>query len=138
MADPTVQLGDALRDRYAFERELGRGGMTTVYLAQDHKHSRLVALKVLHAELATTLGPERFLREIKVPARLDHPHILPLLDSGADAGLLWYTMPYAEGETLRDRLRREILAWRGPSRATSTTGTYPSPPARRILRREGS
>jgi serine/threonine-protein kinase len=81
--------------------------MATVYLAQDLKHGRLVALKVLHAEVAATVGPERFLREIRVTARLDHPHILPVLDSGGAAGLLWYTMPYVEGESLRDRLRRE-------------------------------
>jgi eukaryotic-like serine/threonine-protein kinase len=71
------QLGDALRDHYLLERELGRGGMVTVYLARDLKHDRLVALKVLHAELAATVGPERFLREIRLTARLDHPHILP-------------------------------------------------------------
>jgi serine/threonine protein kinase len=100
-------LADALRDRYLIERELGRGGMATVYLAHDLKHDRRVALKVLHPELATTLGPERFLREIHLTARLDHPHILPVFDSGAAGGLLWYTMPYVEGESLRERLRRE-------------------------------
>jgi serine/threonine-protein kinase len=81
--------------------------MATVYLAHDLKHDRRVALKLLHPELATTLGPERFLREIHLTARLDHPHILPVFDSGAAGGLLWYTMPYVEGESLRDRLRRE-------------------------------
>jgi hypothetical protein len=81
--------------------------MATVYLARDLKHERPVALKVLHPELAATLGPERFLREIRLTARLDHPHILPVLDSGEAGGLLWYTMPYVEGESLRDRLRRE-------------------------------
>jgi TolB-like protein len=81
--------------------------MATVYLAVEVKHSRLVALKVLHPELAATVGPERFLLEIRVTARLDHPHILPVLASGKAAGLLWYTMPYVEGESLRDRLRRE-------------------------------
>jgi serine/threonine-protein kinase len=100
-------LAEALSDRYAFERELGRGGMATVYLARDLRHDRLVALKVLHPELAHALGPERFLREIRTTARLDHPHILPVFDSGEAAGLLWYTMPYVEGESLRDRLRRE-------------------------------
>jgi TolB-like protein/Flp pilus assembly protein TadD len=90
------------------ERELGRGGMATVYLAQDLKHGRLVALKVLHAELAAALGWERFLREIELAARLEHPHILALLDSGQAEGLLWYSMPYVEGESLRDRLRREV------------------------------
>jgi tetratricopeptide (TPR) repeat protein len=82
--------------------------MATVYLAQDLKHDRPVALKVLHPELGATLGPERFLREIRLTARLDHPHILPVLDSGEAAGQLWYTMPYVRGESLRDRLRREV------------------------------
>jgi serine/threonine protein kinase/tetratricopeptide (TPR) repeat protein len=100
-------LRDALRDRYVLERELGRGGMATVYLAQDLKHDRPVALKVLLAELAATLGPDRFQREIKLAARLQHPHILTVLDSGEAAGQLWFTMPYVEGESLRDRLRRE-------------------------------
>jgi serine/threonine-protein kinase len=81
--------------------------MATVYLAQDLRHDRLIALKVLHPELAQALGPERFLREIKVAARLQHPHILTVLDSGEAAGLLWYTMPYVEGESLRGRLERE-------------------------------
>jgi TolB-like protein len=103
---PTA-LADALRDRYELRRELGRGGMATVYLARDLKHDRLVALKVFHPELAATLGPERFLREIHLTARLDHPHILPVFDSGEANGLLWYSMPYVEGESLRDRLRRE-------------------------------
>jgi eukaryotic-like serine/threonine-protein kinase len=102
-----VLLADALRDRYLIERELGRGGMATVYLARDLKHDRLVALKALHPELAVVLGPERFLREIKLAARLQHPHILTVHDSGESAGRLWYTMPYVQGETLRDRLRRE-------------------------------
>jgi eukaryotic-like serine/threonine-protein kinase len=100
-------LTDALRGRYVIERELGRGGMATVYLARDEKHDRHVALKLLHGELAAALGPERFLREIKLTARLDHPHILPVLDSGETLGRLWYTMPFVEGESLRDRLRRE-------------------------------
>ena len=107
-----TQLLDALRsalaNRYRLERELGRGGMATVYLAHDLRHDRPVALKVLHPELAPRLGPERFQREIKLAARLDHPHILPVHDSGEAAGLLWYTMPYVEGESLRDRLRREV------------------------------
>jgi serine/threonine protein kinase len=107
VADIAVQLRDALRDRYLLERELGRGGMATVYLARDLKHDRLVALKVLHPDLAATIGPERFQREIHLAARLQHPHILPLFDSGEAAGSLWYTMPYVEGESLRDRLRRE-------------------------------
>jgi serine/threonine-protein kinase len=97
----------ALGAAYVLEREIARGGMATVYLARDAKHDRLVALKVLHSELAAGLGPDRFLREIQVTARLDHPHILPVLDSGSGSGLLWYTMPYVEGTTLRDRLRKE-------------------------------
>jgi eukaryotic-like serine/threonine-protein kinase len=102
------QLQDALADRYQLDRELGRGGMATVFLAHDPRHDRPVALKVLHPELAATLGPERFQREIKTAARLQHPHILTLLDSGEAAGQLWFTMPYVEGESLRDRLRREV------------------------------
>src|SRR3989441_4948825 len=81
--------------------------MATVYLAQDVKHDRVVALKVLHPELAASLGPDRFLREIKLAARLNHPHILPLYDSGEAQGFLYYVMPYVEGESLRDRLARE-------------------------------
>jgi tetratricopeptide (TPR) repeat protein len=100
-------FAEALSARYEIERELGRGGMATVYLARDLKHDRPVALKALHPELAHALGPERFLREIRTTARLDHPHILPVLDSGEAGGLLWYTMPYVRGESLRDRLRRE-------------------------------
>jgi eukaryotic-like serine/threonine-protein kinase len=105
---PPAALAEALRDRYILERELGRGGMATVYLALDVKHNRRVALKVLHPELAGTIGPDRFLHEIKLTASLDHPHILPVLDSGEAAGRLWYTMPYVRGESLRDRLRREV------------------------------
>ena len=92
---------------YTIDRELGRGGMATVYLAQDTKHERLVALKVLHPDLAASLGPERFLREIKLAARLNHPHILGLHDSGDAEGFLYYVMPYVEGESLRERLDRE-------------------------------
>ena len=102
------QLQTALGAQYTLERELGRGGMATVFLAQDTKHHRSVALKVLHPELAATLGPQRFRREIEVAARLQHPHILSVHDSGeTPAGQLWFTMPYVEGESLRDRLRRE-------------------------------
>jgi TolB-like protein/tRNA A-37 threonylcarbamoyl transferase component Bud32 len=101
------QLTHALTGRYRLERELGRGGMATVYLAHDLKHDRRVALKVLSPEVAHTLGAERFLREIRVTAGFDHPHILPLLDSGQAGDLLYYLMPYVEGESLRDRLTRE-------------------------------
>jgi serine/threonine-protein kinase len=95
-----------LADRYPVERELGRGGMATVYLAHDLRHQRPVALKVLHPEVAPLLGPERFVREIRLAARLQHPHILPLFDSGETDGLLWYTMPFVAGESLRARLTR--------------------------------
>jgi eukaryotic-like serine/threonine-protein kinase len=105
--DLPEQLQRGLADRYAIERELGRGGMATVYLATDLRHDRPVALKVLHPQLAASLGPERFLREIKLAARLQHPHILTVLDSGDTAGRLWFTMPFIEGESLRDRLVRE-------------------------------
>src|SRR5690349_4059867 len=100
-------LREALADRYAIERELGRGGMAVVYLAQDLRHERPVALKVLLPELAATLGPDRFQREIRFAARLQHPHILTVLDSGEAAGQLWFTMPYVEGESLRARIRGE-------------------------------
>src|SRR6266404_1947164 len=107
MSLPREQLRNALADLYTVDRELGRGGMATVYLAQDVKHDRVVALKVLHPELAASLGPDRFLREIKLAARLNHPHILPLFDSGEAEGFLYYVMPYVEGESLRERLERE-------------------------------
>jgi eukaryotic-like serine/threonine-protein kinase len=107
LSDPHDQLRVGLAGRYMLERELGRGGMATVYLAHDLKHDRPVALKVLHSELAATLGPVRFLREIKLAARLQHPHILSVHDSGETAGCLWFTMPYVDGESLRARLRRE-------------------------------
>jgi len=101
------RLQAALAGRYTIERELGRGGMATVYLAEDLKHHRPVALKVLKPELAAALGHERFLREIEIAARLNHPHILTLHDSGEAAGFLYYVMPFVEGESLRDRLNRE-------------------------------
>jgi serine/threonine-protein kinase len=107
MTDLRAQLQQGLTTAYTLERELGRGGMATVFLAHDLKHDRPVALKVLHPELAATLGPERFQREIKLAARLQHPHVLTVLDSGETGGRLWFTMPYVEGESLRDRLRRE-------------------------------
>ena len=100
-------LAKALADRYRIERELGAGGMATVYLAHDLRHDRDVAVKVLHPELGAALGGERFLSEIKTTAKLQHPHILPLLDSGGTNGLLYYVMPFVTGETLRDRLTRE-------------------------------
>src|SRR5690349_20957625 len=102
-----TRLADALSDRYRIERELGAGGMATVYLAQDLKHDRKVALKVLKPELAAVLGAERFVVEIKTTASLQHAHILPLFDSGDADGQLYYVMPYIQGETIRERLNRE-------------------------------
>ena len=102
--DPVTRLNAALQGRYAIERELGEGGMATVYLADDLKHERKVALKVLKPELAAVVGAERFLAEIKTTANLQHPHILPLHDSGEADGLLFYVMPMVEGESLRQRL----------------------------------
>ena len=100
-------LTTALAGRYRLERELGAGGMATVWLAEDVRHRRRVAIKVLHPELSAVLGPERFLKEIELTANLQHPHILPLFDSGSAEGLLYYVMPFVEGETLRARLERE-------------------------------
>ena len=107
MPDLLDRLKTALSDRYAVQEEIGAGGMATVYLAEDLKHHRKVAVKVLRPELAAALGPERFLREITTTAQLNHPHILPLHDSGEADGFLFYVMPYVEGESLRDRLNRE-------------------------------
>jgi serine/threonine-protein kinase len=125
LTDPAGRLARALAERYRVERELGRGGMAVVYAAQDLRHDRPVAIKVLRPELSASLGADRFLREIRVAARLQHPHILPVLDSGEvppEAGvggtILWYAMPLVPGESLRDRLRREgaqplgdVLRW---------------------------
>ncbi len=107
MADPFPQLTDALSDRYHIERELGAGGMATVYLAHDRKHDRKVAIKVLRPELAAVIGAERFLREIKTIANLQHPHILGLIDSGEVGGTAYFVMPFVDGESLRARLHRE-------------------------------
>ncbi|MDH4348308.1 MAG: serine/threonine-protein kinase [Gemmatimonadota bacterium] len=101
------RLQAALADRYRLDREVGQGGMATVYLAQDLKHNRRVALKVLRPELAAALGPERFVREVETVAQLQHPHILPLFDSGEADGFLYYVMPFVDGESLRERLKRE-------------------------------
>jgi len=106
-----THVSAALAGRYVLEREVGRGGMATVYLARDLRHDRFVAVKVLHAELAAVVGGARFLAEIRTTAALQHPHILPLFDSGSadrDRGLLYYVMPFVEGETLRARLAREV------------------------------
>ena len=107
MTDLGAQIQNSLGQAYTIERELGRGGMATVFLARDHKHDRLVALKVLDPELGAVLGGERFLSEIRVTANLQHPNLLPLFDSGSADGFLYYVMPYVEGETLRHRLERE-------------------------------
>jgi len=115
-----VGPGTVLAGRYTLEREVGRGGMATVYLARDSRHNRAVAVKILRAEIAAWLGHERFLREIQIAAGLTHPHILPLYDSGETGGLLYYVMPYVDGESLRDRIQRE--------------GRLPHADARRIAR----
>ena len=107
MTDQRYPWADALADRYRIEAELGHGGMAVVFVAHDLKHARRVAIKVLRPELAAALGRDRFLREIQLTARLQHPHILAVFDSGETAGQLWYTMPYVDGETLRARLARE-------------------------------
>ena len=105
--DTITRLNAALEGRYRIERELGEGGMATVYLADDLKHERKVALKVLKPELAAVVGAERFLAEIKTTANLQHPHILPLFDSGEADSFLFYVMPHVEGESLRQRIDRE-------------------------------
>ena len=107
MTNIAARLTAALAERYALERELGQGGMALVYSARDLRHDRMVAVKVVKPELSAILGPERFLAEIRVTAHLQHPHILPLFDSGTADGLLFYVMPYIESESLRERLRRE-------------------------------
>jgi len=107
LPDPPIHLQEALASRYRLEHELGQGGMATVYLAHDLKHDRKVAIKVLRPELAAALGAERFLAEVRITARLDHPHILTLIDSGSVDGTLFYVMPFVRGESLRARLTRE-------------------------------
>src|SRR5258708_1526065 len=107
MAPNLADLTATLAGRYRIERELGRGGMATVYLATEPKHDRKVAIKVLHPELAATLGAERFLREIHIAAGLTHPHILPLIDSGEAGGLLYYVTPHVTDGSLRERLERD-------------------------------
>src|SRR5256886_10810969 len=97
-------IAAALADRYAVERELGRGGMATVYLAEEKKHGRKVAIKVLRPEITASVGTDRFLREIGIAARLSHPHIVPLIDSGEAGGFLYYVQPHVPGGSLRDRL----------------------------------
>src|SRR6266540_3117049 len=108
MATPLARLGTALADRYIVERELGAGGMATVYLAHDVRHNRKVAIKVLRPDVAALIGAERFLKEIETTANLQHPNILPLFDSGQVEATVFYVMPYVAGESLRARLAREI------------------------------
>src|SRR5918995_7267420 len=107
MTAAAQRLSAALAGRYRIERELGAGGMATVYLAHDARHDRKVAIKVLRPELSAVIGAERFLREIRTIANLQHPHILGLIDSGEVHGTAYYVMPFVEGESLRDRLNRE-------------------------------
>ncbi len=115
MPEITSRLSTALADRYKIEREVGTGGMATVYLAEDLKHKRKVAVKVLRPELSAMLGAERFVQEIETTANLQHPHILPLFDSGEADGFLYYVMPFIDGETVRDKLNREnSLVWKKP------------------------
>ncbi len=124
MVDLEPRLQAALGERYVLDRELGRGGMAIVYLARDRKHDREVAIKVLRPEIGASLGSERFLLEIQTAAKLNHPHVLPLHDSGEADGLLYYVMPYVEGESLRDRIRRD--------------GSLPAAEALQIAREVGS
>ena len=109
MPDFMDRLKTALADRYVIEREIGAGGMATVYLARDLKHDREVAVEVFRPELAAVVGAERFLHEIQIAAQLDHPHILTLIDSGEADGFLYYVMPYVQGESLRDKLQRKKI-----------------------------
>src|SRR5690349_25086553 len=105
--DALAHVHAALSGRYRVDREIGAGGMAIVYLARDLRHDRMVALKVLRPELSAIIGGDRFLAEIRTTANLQHPHILPLHDSGEADGIVYYVMPFVEGESLRDRLRRE-------------------------------
>ncbi len=107
MSDVITRLNGALKGRYRVDREVGEGGMATVYVADDLRHERRVALKVMKPELAAAVGAERFLAEIKTTANLQHPHILPLFDSGEADSFLIYVMPFVEGESLRERIDRE-------------------------------
>ena len=113
--DPITSLRTALRGHYEIEREIGQGAYATVYLARDLKHERKVAIKVLHADPTSETGELRFIREIRLLARLQHPNILPLHDSGHVEALLYYVMPYVSGETLRDRIDRRTAPCEAPS-----------------------
>jgi len=118
MTETAGRIAALLADRYRIEREVGAGGMATVYLAHDVRHHRKVALKVLRPELAAVIGAERFLSEIRATANLQHPNILPLFDSGQIDGTVFYVMPFVEGESLRDRLSRK-----SSSRSTTRSGS---------------
>ena len=140
IADGQARLQAVIGGAYTLERELGRGGMATVYLAYERKHGRKAAVKVLHPELAALLGPERFLQEIRVTARLQHPHILGLIDSGVfgdEAGELggrpYYVMPYVEGESLRARLDREGQRPTGGGSSIAMGGRCSRPRSPRLL-----
>src|SRR4051794_41874292 len=122
MAELLDRLQSALADRYRLGREIGAGGMATVYLAEDFRHDRRVALKVLRPELAAVIGAERFLAEIKLTANLQHPHILPLFDSGEADGYLFYVMPFVAGGTVRDPVTRGEELPGGGARAVITGG----------------
>ena len=161
MSAPIERLSAALADRYRIERELGQGGMATVYLAEDLKHKRQVALKVLKPELAAALGAERFLVEIATTANLRHPHILPLYDSGNADGTLFYVMPFIDGETLQGKPDREtqlgideavkvatevadalhserrVIPWACPAQGAKLRGTL-NDGCRRFIREAGS
>jgi len=119
------RLRPAVGNAYEIERRIGQGGMATVFLARDVRHGRLVAIKVLAPELGAIIGAERFLAEIKVTAPLQHPHILGLLDSGEADGLLWYVMPYVDGESLRQRIERERQLTRSPRFLTLSSPLRP-------------
>jgi serine/threonine protein kinase len=136
MTEVPDALQNALADRYRIEREIGSGGMATVYMARDLRHGRRVAIKVLRPDLATALGPDRFAREIEIAAALTHPHILPLHDSGSADGLLYYVMPYVEGESLRDW---RSLRWAGGACWTDSpsSGGHGRKRSRRCLAGEG-
>src|SRR3982751_3558118 len=107
MSERSASLASSLADRYTVEILIGHGGMATVHLAEERKHRRKVAIKVLRRELGASVGAERFMREIGIAARLSHPHLLPLIDSGESGGSLYYVSPYMPGGSLRDRLRRD-------------------------------
>ena len=132
MSELETRLGGALTGRYDIERELGQGGMATVYLARDVKHGRRVAVKVLRPDLAEAVGAERFLREIEIAARLQHPHILALINSGEAGGFLYYVMPFAEGEEPSSK-----RGCRGPSGTDHAKRTMTAMPINSIIHRSG-